>query len=258
MKKSLLTSPFATQVDRPRDVRDQKLPAKRFVVHITGRQTYLNALRNRIPPIEWLAQNFCMPNRNFTQYGIDPWGQLWQFAPDNERPWAQGYKELKDQVLNREIEPPDWWHAYWIEQNDDGNIWHPADLLIDGEKSPNSRTGCVELIQWNKSPKKQSNFKLTMAQYIMCHTLAHDFAARHSFRLETDWPNFNICGHEDLNPWSRGTKAGGWDPGAHRVNGKPRFCWRCLETLDFTHDGEFELCPSVIPTPPRPKWAIVW
>jgi len=257
MKKSQLISPFAVLIDRPRDERNQKVPAERFVVHITGRMTYLNAMRRRVPPLEHLGQYFCMPGRPFTHYGIDPWSNLAQFSLENERPWAQGYGELRAKVLKQDIEPPDWWRTHW---DDHQNIYHPTDFLIGNSKSPNSGSVTVELIQWNKSQKNKSNFKLTVAQYLMCHALAHDVAQRHRFSSELHcdfWPHFNICGHEDLNPWSRGTKAGGWDPGAHRVNGKPRFCWHCLETLDFTHGGQYSLCPAVIPTPPMPKWAML-
>src|SRR3990172_8747749 len=92
---------------------------RRFVVHITGTSTYINAFKNKIPPLQQLWNLFKNPKNNFSHYGIDPWGNVWQFALENIRPWSQGWGDyrrkggLKYLLESGTLKIPLWWQEEW-------------------------------------------------------------------------------------------------------------------------------------------------
>lgn len=252
-------SPLADMSERPRDVRNQLLPAIVIVDHITGRATWNNAQRNKQDPLQRIDNYFTSDGKPFAHYTIDPWGAIIQVAYERERPWAQGLSRA--QSLKK---PPDFWLEYWNKTPwGFSNVAQLLSCLHDTfafdqaqsrqpPHSPNDRAIAIEHIQYG------NGFKLTAAQYRMSHMLHIDIAMRHEMASLHDGGLpamrrlLQILGHEDVNPWERGTKAGGWDPGALRK--KPRFCWYCLTTLDFTHGGRFKRCPAVRDTPKMPEW----
>jgi hypothetical protein len=245
-------SPLATLVKRSRDVRDQKLPAIIIVDHITGRATWNNAEKYKQDPLTRLDNYFTKDGKPFAHYCIGPWGRIVQIAYERERPWAQGLS------YGQALQPaPSFWKDYWGVQRGLLSVVHLMGELhrAYGDDpngnfhSPNDRSIAIEHVQYG------NGFKLTGMQYRMSHMLHLDIAMRHGMDMAgvLDWRHrLQVLGHEDVNPWERGTKAGGWDPGALRA--KPRFCWRCLLTLDFTHGGQLARCPAVRKTPEMPRW----
>jgi hypothetical protein len=257
-----IMSPLAQPAKRQRDVTDQKLPAQRIVVHITGTSTYINAALRGVPPLDHLEDYFDDAGRPFAHYSVDPWGRVRQHAPENETPWAQGWgalggrdKLLKDLYAGRRGAP-----EWWVDEHvGDARAVAGAFARLFPEGTPNDRSIAVEFIQWQKGHAKRvwvpdgpKNYKLTVAQYLVGNMLCHDIALRHGI----PWPVYSeakrtpaFLGHEDCDPWGRGTKAGGWDPGALRTS--PRFCWQCF----VNPGGIMTHCKCAIPTPEIPGWA---
>lgn len=236
-------SPIAEQFDQsPRDTKDQKLPALRIVVHITGRSTYLNAEKRKVAPLQHLGEYFDRRGRPFAHYSVDPWGRIACHAPETETPYAQGWKDyggrsgLLSKITSGELEVPQWWQIFWG-LND--TVATPASLVPADAYSGNDRSVTIEFIQWG------NQYRLTVAQYVWGSILVDDIARRHDIN-KTD-PRC-ILGHEDLDPWARGDAVGGWDPGARR--GTPRFSYDALFTPSVVVGT-----PTCIATPPVPDWA---
>ena len=265
-------------------------------VHITGTGAHARAQKHRQPVLKRLLNVF-QSQQAFSTFGIDPWGEIWQFGNCDQRQAAQswgyvnragkkiglgGFKHVKNRLVAgyrnlTHADPlyvPDWWTRYnaptfmenksklinRIPNHGEQEPWSldlytPLDYLDDDEWSPNENSISIECIQWQRSYKAWKsgefiNYKLTAAQYVALHNLIVD-------RCNAWGIVFNprqVRGHEDVNPWGRGTRKGGWDPGAARSLGDERFCWDCVETLDFTHGGEYDLCPCVIPVPKKKSW----
>ena len=239
---------------RGKGLTEQDKP-RRGVLHITGRTTYLNAEKKQKPPLEYLGyDNFLLPGHSFSNYAIDPWGTIAVYAPENIRPWSQGWgkyggkKLLMSRIHSGEYVVPDWWFDNWVgraglEKNRVvGNL---DDLVYSDDNSPNSRSFSVEFIQYG------NQYLLTEAQYISGHALCLEVCLRNGIPFASPW----MLGHEDIDPFlyppGRGDRHGGWDPGARRV--KPRFCWRCMLTGNREHSGT--LCNCILPTPEKPEWA---
>jgi len=247
-------------------------------IHITGTGLHAKAQRQRIPALKRLLEVF--GTGAFSTFGIDPWGEIWQFAACDRRQGAQGwaglggYSGVKAGLISEKRAAPKWWRDTWqpILSARDGEDkprvpahgYSPLDLLDADEDSPNDNSISIECIQWQRSYEawstgKAVNYLLTTAQYVALHNLIVDRCTAWGIPL---WDPIKIRGHEDTNPWSRGTvSGGGWDPGASRP-GKhaPRFCWECLESLDFAHQPHprtlpiTDLCPCMIPTPAKKSW----
>lgn len=270
----VLVSPIAQPAKKLRDVKDQKLPAKRIVAHITGTSTYINAALKAIPPLDNVEDYFDEAGNPFAHYTVDPWGRIRRHANENETPWAQGWgglggrEKLLGDIATGKRRVPQWWfnnHASGIAGSTaDASLI--AFMRLFPEGTPNDRSIAVEFIQWQNGyreynaikkkwvwvAKGQKNYKLTMAQYLTGNMLFHDIALRHGI----EWPIVTalrtpeFIGHEDANPWERGDKSGGWDPGFLR---KPkRFCWKCM--LHLKHIGTND-CKCIISTPEIPDWA---
>lgn len=246
-------SPLVTY--RPKRLRDEvkhKLPLRRGVLHITGRSTYLHAQENLVSPLVWLGQaNFLQADASFSHYAVDPWGYIGIYALESVQSWAQGWKSLGNRarlaadIAGGKRPLPAWWLRYWSDRPgllQSSRVHTVTDLLDD--KGPNSRAFSIEFIQFG------NQYLLTEAQYRMGNLLIVDICTRHNISMREPF----VIGHEDINPFTRGTKAGGWDPGARRD--KPRFCWTCMLTQNLYHENRgTNLCKYVLPTPEMPKWA---
>jgi len=260
----ILASPIAMPAKKMRDVLDQKLPARRIVCHITGTLTYINAAKKGIPPLDHLEDYFDDADRPFAHYSVDPWGRIRCHAPENERPWSQGWsglggrRKLLANIQDGLRKVPQWWvdeHCY----GETAYLRHErAFVQLFSEGTPNDRSISIEFIQWQKMhvvkkilvPDGALNYKLTVAQYLAGNMLMHDIALRHGIEWPSDLSErtYFFLGHEDCDPWGRGTAAGGWDPGALRD--APRFDWECMLFLT-----KLDKCNAIIPTPPLPEWA---
>lgn len=247
-------SPLARPARKMRDVSDQPYPARRVVLHITGLSTYLNAAKAKVPPLSRIEWYFTQEGNPFAHYVIDPWGHILQIAEEDEKPWAQGWGAfggktgLARALKMGQLEVPAWWTQYWHMQSDsDHSFRTPLDLLFPGDNSPNNRAIAIEFIQY------AGRYLLTAAQYGAGHMLIRDIALRHGITLPAGGPSMELLGHEDCNPWERGTAEGGWDPGAQRD--KPRFCWQTMCRLACGDTDAGRSCRMIIPTPTIPDWA---
>lgn len=278
-------SPLAYLVPCPRITKKQISP-RRVVVHITGTSTYINAASRGLPPLDYLyKKHFGVRGHVFAHYTVDPWGRIYQYASEQHRSWAQGwsgrygtYQQLLTSLQSGERVPPEWWLRIWnptlrelavlgfprFKRRRVPHTRTPLDLIVPAT-SPNTRTVSIEFIQYQPGPvlrwelgtsrykkvhrRLSHNRKLTFAQYSAGGALIKDICFRHAIPLLKGF----ILGHEDIDPWGRGTPSGGWDPGAHRK--VPRFSWE--EMLgqippQIPSSTRKNIC---LPTPPIPPWA---
>jgi len=254
-----------------RNTKNQVLPALRIVIHITGRSTYLNAKKRRVPPLQHLGEYFATRGNSFAHYSIDPWGRIACHALESETPWSQGWRdyggrrELQRKLQTSELRTPSWWLRQW--GNGVQPYYSPIDLVDADCVSGNDRSVTIEFIQYN------NQYLLTDAQYTYGHLLVWDVASRHGIALPTIpdnsqdndaisiHPTRQLLGHEDLDPWGRGGSQGGWDPGYTRK--RRRFSYKFLVHPELmprhrrgsTHPLGTANHSLVLPTPAIPHWA---
>lgn len=240
-----LISDLATTHARTlRDTKHQKLPALTVVLHITGRQTWLHAEQQRKPPLTLLSEYFSKKGNPFAHYSIDPWGRIACHADEEHTPWAQGWAAyggktgLTAKLASGRIKVPAWWLEAWKGLD----YTSPLDLLQPGQETPNDRSVAIECIQWG------NQLKLTTAQYTVGSALLTDICDRHA--IVKGFPY--VRGHEDCDPWGRGTSdGGGWDPGSSALP-DATFSWAAMFAT-----RSLDLCPEVIPTPDMPDWCVM-
>jgi len=228
-------------------LRKQELPVQHVVIHITGRQTYQHAEKKKIAPLKRI-ELVTAPKGNWAHYYIDPWGRALCIAPETVVPHSQGWSQyggrsgLKRKIQSKELIVPQWWLSTWDDCQSLGSnrIDSPVAIIDKKLYSGNDRTVSIEFIQYG------GQCKLTEAQYKVGREFLLDICARH--RLEFKRPD--IIGHEDLDPWGRGNKNRGWDPGAWPKDGKETFCYECM-----LRPEQGCTCKAKIPTPPMPDWA---
>lgn len=220
---------------------------ERVVVHVTGRATYLNAKKQQLSPLVHLGiNNFLVPGGGRrAHYAVDPWGSVGCYAPENQRPMAQGWNTYKTAykgytgrdgvkrgLAAGQLVIPAWWQKAWALLQD------PRDLLQPKADSPNYRAVAVEFILFD------NQYLLTEAQYATGFMLLADICSRNDIPLDPK----HVYGHEDVDPWGRGDAAGGWDPGAARA--QPRVGWGGLLGQPW-----LDASALVLPTPEKPPWA---
>jgi len=222
--------------------------AVRCVVgHVTGVATYKHAEKLRLPPLIHLGRNnfLLRGTTRRAHYAVDPWGQIGCYAPEGQRPMAQGWASYKTRLGGRtgregvqrglaggELTIPAWWRQAWPQ------LSSPLDLLPPGADSPNYAAVAIEFILHDNC------YNLTWAQYASGFMLIADICKRHKI----PWGPERVFGHEDVDPWGRGDAVGGWDPGVHR--NPPRASWDRLFGRVPT-----EPTAPVLSTPDRPPWA---
>lgn len=140
------------------------------------------------------------------------------------------------------------WRARWP------GVEHPLRLL-PGTRTANScyvHVECVPCVfHHNKrlvtdATPMRPGLRFTQAQHEAVALLACDIARRNGWPLqETWWRSPRLLGHEDLTPYSRHDKVGGWDPGGMRA--APYFDWDFVYTM-------IERERRVQAAPARPSW----
>jgi len=238
--------PFVTLTNTPRSTTHQRR-VERVYVHITGRQTWLNAQRRGECTLDRLGRILFEKRGSnaFSTYSVDPWGDVRCHGSEDTRSWAQGYRKgTYRKIQAGELPPPRWWVEAWSDvdlniglaekqYDEHASFEHPIDLLPHGATSPNYNSVSIEFVQWG------GQYLLTDAQYAVGHELIWDICNRH----EIPHNRLGVLGHEDVTPWWRDDAGGGWDPGAHRAT--PRFSWEAMLT------GQHGVREKA-QTPPRP------
>lgn len=140
------------------------------------------------------------------------------------------------------------WRARWP------RVEHPLRLL-PGTRTANScyvHVECVPCVfQHNKrlvtdATPMRPGLRFTQAQHEAVALLVCDIARRNGWPLQEKWWRTpRLLGHEDLTPYNRHDKVGGWDPGGMRAT--PYFDW------DFVYTMIERECRAPA-APARPSW----
>ena len=161
----------------------------------------------------------------FPHYVIGYDGATYATCPEDHTAWHAGWtRQMGGRDRWRSWSAPAWWSRVW------GAGRTPIDLLPQGSFSPNSSHFGIELLGASRSAT------FTDAQYEALARLVVDIDQRHGLGIDRA-PSPKLLGHEDLNPLpteqhGRANARGGWDPGAHRVDGTtPTFSWSKLWSL---------------------------
>ena len=153
------------------------------------------------------------------------------------------------------------WRARWP------GVEHPLRLL-PGTRTANScyvHVECVPCVFHHDkrlitdATPMRPGLRFTQAQHEAVALLACDIARRNGWPLhETWWRTPRLLGHEDLTPYNRHDKVGGWDPGGMRAT--PYFDWDFVYTMierECRAQGqvqELELEQDEAVTPSEPEW----
>ena len=140
------------------------------------------------------------------------------------------------------------WRARWP------GVEHPLKLL-PGTRTANScyvHVECVPCVFHHgkrlvtEAPPLRPGLRFTQAQHEAVALLACDIARRNGWPVhETWWRSARLLGHEDLTPFNRHDRVGGWDPGGMRAT--PYFDW------GFVYSMIERECRRT-PTLARPSW----
>lgn len=183
-------------------------------------------------------------------------GDLLQVANEREQANGVGVGDQRRSIdqgrFEKDLPAPvvSQWRARWP------GVEHPLKLL-PGTRTANSCYVHVECVPCVFHHGKQlvtdaaplrPGLRFTQAQHEAVALLACDIARRNGWPMqETWWRTARLLGHEDLTPFNRHDRAGGWDPGGMRAT--PYFDW------DFVYSAiERECGARPAPTVSRPSW----
>lgn len=140
------------------------------------------------------------------------------------------------------------WRARWP------GVEHPLRLL-PGTRTANScyvHVECVPCVFHHggrlvtDATPMRLGLRFTQAQHEAVALLACDIARRNGWPMQEKWwRSPRLLGHEDLTPYNRHDKVGGWDPGGMRA--APYFDW------DFVYNMIERECRAQA-APARPSW----
>lgn len=204
-------------VGRPQDVADR---SKRIpwgvCIHTTGSGLLREAKDHGIDPLAMAVELYCGAGANFPHHVIDWAGTILQIADEKERARHAGIdhneralylsggwrKKVSAVALKM-------WDARWPGKKSPLNLFPSI--------SPNEDYLGVEMIPLPMVDKTGSLF--TQDQYNSLGDLLADIERRYNIRVVGQ----RLVGHEDLEPLTRWTSKGGWDPGA--MTTVPVFHW---------------------------------
>ena len=182
-----------------------------IIIHTTGYGLGLKRIKNNNKTLEEIGAAYAHRMANILKYKghflIDHTGKIWQFIPVGETAWHTGSgkrKLLKSEKL----------YSWWIERWE-GIVEKPTDLPV-WRGSPNRNSVGIDLLAHGNGQITQG---YTKKQYKSLARLIKSVCEDLEIPLQRKY----ILGHEDVDPISRGSKKGGWDPG--------RFDWGYLFSL---------------------------
>ena len=205
-----------------------------IIIHTTGYGAGLKRLREEHgDDLSAIGAGYAKRMATILKYKghflIDHVGVIYQFLPLKEVGWHTGSnkrKKLKNNI------PPGWWSLRWKDYE------RPTDLPSWVSKSPNSVSVGIDLLAHGNGAITK---KYTREQYESLIKLIKALCEDLNISTEEEY----IVGHEDVDPISRGTSKGGWDPGNFdwehvRANTRPEIIEDQPQTWD---DFEVELPP---------------
>jgi N-acetyl-anhydromuramyl-L-alanine amidase AmpD len=214
-------STLAHQLEgRLHEYSDRTAPVFGVAVHQTGEDMVARALEEGVDPLEFLAAYYLKPDSYCAHYVMGWNGDIIQICGESEHAEHIGYPPdqhlaLRTRAWESKVSQTtrDLWHARWP------HFTSPA-MLFPGPSPNNVYVGIEMLPIVDGANVKPASFcpaaKFTEEQHHACAELSHDIAVRQ--RLPTGWQLGNrFLGHEDVNPLSRSSVSGGWDPGSLRA-----------------------------------------
>jgi hypothetical protein len=188
----------------PRGKKRRHSKVNSIIVHTTGFGPGLDRINTRNKGnLKAIGADYAKRMAGILKYKghflIDHTGKIWQFLPLQEIAWhsSSGKKKL---LLSES--PFTWWAERWGEQ-----YANPTELPSWKLGNLNLSTVGIDLLAHGNGTITKG---YTKAQYKSLAKLATALADKLEIELKRD----TILGHEDVDPLSRGTSKGGWDPGA--------------------------------------------
>ncbi|RME02232.1 MAG: N-acetylmuramoyl-L-alanine amidase [Deltaproteobacteria bacterium] len=210
----------------------------RIVLHITGRALWKKAHKHKISSLEMadlVYQSGIGPH-----YVIDEHGEILFVRDERIRPAAQGWGPHGGIEKVRKLSPPSWWKRYWnrvdfflgyrptdrhrpkeaFPRDYHGSFSHPVDLIAP-DTTPNARSVAIEFVQCDNQRL------LTRQQYIAGAVAVYELCDAYGLEISRR----SVLSHEDVDPWRRGDRGGGWDVGALRI--LPTFSWEAILDISY-------------------------
>jgi N-acetyl-anhydromuramyl-L-alanine amidase AmpD len=181
------------------------------IIHTTGYGAGLKRLKNKYgDDLGAIGKDYAKRMANILKYKghflIDYAGVIYQFLPLGEVAWHTGSNKRRKLKSSK---PPGWWSLRWKDYE------RPTELPSWKSNSPNSVSVGIDLLAHGSGAiaegyTKEQYGSLTKLVKALCKDLGIPTERKY------------IVGHEDVDPISRGTSKGGWDPG--------KFDWASLMT----------------------------
>ena len=192
------------------------------VAHTTG-NCQAEADRAKTSRLEWVLGYYQDPDSYGPHYVIDLDGAIYQVSDEHEKAAHVGFGEAHRQLFLsgkwRSMLAPVTVNR-WLER---WSLPSPAHLFPG--PSVNDVYIGVEMLPIEPDPVM--GLRYTGAQHKSLAMLCADIAERWGFPMGW-WNTGRLVGHEDVNPFDRSNKGGGWDPGALRKT--PWFDWVWVKT----------------------------
>ena len=173
-----------------------------IIIHTTGYGAGLKRLKEKHgDDLAAIGKDYAKRMANILKYKghflIDHVGVIYQFLPVSEVGWHTGSNKRKKLKNDN---PPGWWSLRWKDYE------RPTELPSWKSNSPNTVSVGIDLLAHGngavvKGYTKEQYDSLVRLVKILCEDLDIPTEKRY------------IVGHEDVDPISRGTSKGGWDPG---------------------------------------------
>ena len=202
-------------------LKNRGMPVWGVAIHQTGSGIVDLAKRHGVSPLEKAVAFYVDPDNYSAHYVIGYGGEIVQISPEDSKAMHIGFPagqrvaflngSWEDEVSPATVAA---WHARWP------GYKCPASLFPG--PSPNAAYVGIEMIPIDGEKPFFEGALYTEEQHYAVIALARDIAARNV--LPVGWERAGrLVGHEDVNPISRHTKSGGWDPGGLRT--KPWLDW---------------------------------
>ncbi len=171
-----------------------------IIIHTTGYGAGLKRIKNNNNTVDKIGEAYAKRMANVLKYKghflIDHTGKIWQFLPVTEVAWHTGSGKRK---LLQSEKLYEWWTERWPD------LKNPISLPV-WKGSPNVNSVGIDLLAHGNGAITSA---YTQAQYKSLAKLIKSLCDNLEIPLERKY----ILGHEDVDPISRGSKKGGWDPG---------------------------------------------
>jgi N-acetyl-anhydromuramyl-L-alanine amidase AmpD len=198
----------ATRLKRstiPKDTKKRRLDlVNSVVIHTTGYGVGLQRIvkhqKEKEDSLKIIGEIYAHRMATILKYKghflIDHTGEIWQFFDVGEIAWHSGSKQRTNLKKNK---PFKWWSNRW-----GGVVKKPTDLP-SWDHSPNINSIGIDLLAHGNGEITEA---YTEEQYKSLARLVYCLCEDYSIPYERE----HILGHEDIDPISRGTEKGGWDP----------------------------------------------